>query len=45
MPLAVHNIIMGSMYLELQGKQLGFNESTGDKIEVIFKPKTWRKPE
>ena len=45
MPLAVHNIIMGTMYLELQGKVEGFNETTGDKISIKFNPKTWRKPE
>ena len=45
MPLAVHNIIMGTMYIELQGKIEGFNETTGDKVNIKFTPKTWRKPE
>ena len=45
MPLVVHNVIMGTMFIELQGNVEGFNETTGDKIKIKFNTKTWRKPE
>lgn len=41
MNLQVNNIILGGMYFELDGELNGFNETTGDKIKIVFVPRSW----
>lgn len=39
--LQINNLILGSPSMELIGDIKGLNQTTGDKIEVKFNPKSW----
>jgi len=36
MGLSANNIIVGTMFIEMENELEGFNESTGDKIKLTF---------
>lgn len=39
---AVHNIIIGKLYIDTQGKVVITNHKTGDYCEFEFKPWGWK---
>lgn len=41
--IAVHNLVMGTTYLELEGKMTGYNERNGDTINLKFNPRGWNR--
>jgi hypothetical protein len=40
--LRVCNLILGSMYLDMEGTINAKNKTTGDSLEITFTPKGWR---
>jgi hypothetical protein len=44
MDMIAQNLILGNMYVDMDGTINGFNEKTGDKISVMFTTTTWRAP-
>jgi len=40
--LSVNNVIIGSLYFDMDGTIEGKNETTGDTLEINFVKKTWK---
>lgn len=43
MPISCCNLLMGTMYVELEEGCEGFNKTTGDKMELKFTTNSWGK--